>query len=110
MPSKHHEVHKLNNTLPNITIVASGSSLLDMLNQQSDSTTVTFVENTRPCLKQVQTSKPNGKDSSTDNGKLSTLFNTTGRERNSTGPLKQWLYQHKDHPCMYNQYRIVFLF
>ncbi|CAF1510806.1 unnamed protein product, partial [Didymodactylos carnosus] len=30
--------------------------------------------------------------------KLSTLFNTTGRERNSTGPLKQWLFEHQQHP------------
>lgn len=32
--------------------------------------------------------------------KLSTLFNTTGREKNSTGPLKQWLFEHQHHPCM----------
>lgn len=31
--------------------------------------------------------------------KLSTLFNTTGREKNSTGPLKQWLFEHQQHPC-----------
>ena len=32
--------------------------------------------------------------------KLSTLFNTTGREKNSTGPLKQWLFEHQHHPCL----------
>jgi hypothetical protein len=36
--------------------------------------------------------------------KLSTLFNTTGREKNSTGPLKQWLFEHQHHPCLYLSY------
>lgn len=35
--------------------------------------------------------------------KLSTLFNTTGREKNSTGPLKQWLFEHQQHPCSFSR-------
>jgi hypothetical protein len=62
-------------------IFPTGSSLIYMLHQQSYPTT--------------------HEDTSSHNkhSKLSTLFNTTGRERNSTGPLKQWLYEHRDHPC-----------
>jgi hypothetical protein len=41
----------------------------------------------------------NNKTNFLENDKLSTLFNATGRERNSTGPLKEWLYEHRDHPC-----------
>ncbi|CAF0815593.1 unnamed protein product [Didymodactylos carnosus] len=37
-------------------------------------------------------------NTSDNDDKLSTLFNTTGRERNSTGPLKQWLFEHQHHP------------
>ncbi|CAF4792440.1 unnamed protein product, partial [Rotaria magnacalcarata] len=47
--------------------------------------------------------KVNKPDLSTQNSnddKLSTLFNTTGREKNSTGPLKHWLFEHQHHPCL----------
>ena len=42
--------------------------------------------------------------------KLSTLFNTTGREKNSTGPLKQWLFEHHIiHVCSFTGHRHAFI-
>jgi hypothetical protein len=102
MSSESCEVPVSNNSLSLTTIASSGSSLIDMLNQQpyqttadDDPTLLMFRENTKPCFNQIPNSDSNVKD----NDNLSTLFNTTGRERNSTGPLKQWLYEHQDHPC-----------
>jgi len=74
-----------------------------MLNQQSylstgdddmlfdDTTPITFGENKKSNCKVNKNDLPN-------DDKLSTLFNTTGREKNSTGPLKQWLFEHQHHP------------
>ncbi|CAF1187252.1 unnamed protein product [Adineta steineri] len=104
-----------NNSLVDIVILTSGSSLTDMLNQQpcsttdsNNSTVVKFIKATKSYCQQTQNSKSNCKDNrilpakknddTMSEEKLSTLFKTTGRERNSTGPLKQWLYQNQDHP------------
>ncbi|CAF4620233.1 unnamed protein product [Rotaria sp. Silwood1] len=60
-----------------------------------DTTPVTFGENKK------SNCKMNKNDLSTQHSnddKLSTLFNTTGREKNSTGPLKQWLFEHQHNP------------
>ena len=79
-----------------------------------DSTPITFGENKKTNCKMVKTDLPvvssNGKHAcprrytthcelTVLDDKLSTLFNTTGREKNSTGPLKQWLFEHQHHPC-----------
>ncbi|CAF0929022.1 unnamed protein product [Rotaria sordida] len=60
-----------------------------------DTTPITFGENKKTNC------KVNKNDLSvqySNDDKLSTLFNTTGREKNSTGPLKQWLFEHQHHP------------
>ncbi len=99
-----------------------------MLNQQSylnagedemlfdDTTPITFGENKKSNCKMNKTDLPiqysNGikwhsflekKELNWNflDDKLSTLFNTTGREKNSTGPLKQWLFEHQHHPCLW---------
>jgi len=102
MSSECYEIPVSKNSLIHTIILSSGSSLIDMLNQQScqitsedDSTSITFIEDTKSNIKQTQNSESDDKN----NDKLSTLFNPTGRERNSTGPLKQWLYKHQDDPC-----------
>ncbi|CAF1176336.1 unnamed protein product [Rotaria sordida] len=102
MSSQSYERSKSNNSSMNVTIVASGSSLIDLLNQQTsqttskdDSTPTMLSENiSRRRTQQTRNSESNGRD----NERLSTLFNTTGRERNTTAPLKQWLYEHQHHP------------
>ncbi|CAF0980795.1 unnamed protein product [Adineta steineri] len=78
-----------------------------MLNQQSylsageddmlydDTTPITFGENKKSNCK---TNKNDLPIQYPNEDKLSTLFNTTGREKNSTGPLKQWLFEHQHHP------------
>ncbi|CAF1176155.1 unnamed protein product [Adineta ricciae] len=78
-----------------------------MLNQQSyistgedemlfdDTTPITFGENKKSNCKINKTDVP---VQYPNDDKLSTLFNTTGREKNSTGPLKQWLFEHQQHP------------
>jgi hypothetical protein len=96
MSSECYE-HPVSNNKPMSTIIFSpGSSLIDMLNQQSYSTTN---EDTNSHNKKLQNSELDQSNNFCEHDKLSTLFNTTGRERNSTGPLKQWLYEHQDHPC-----------
>jgi len=116
MSSECYEVPISNSSLINTIILSSGSSLMDMLNEGSCQTTgedhsasITFIEDTKSHIKQTRNSESNGKinqilSANNNNNileydKLSTLFNTTGRERNSTGPLKQWLYEHQNHPC-----------
>ncbi|CAF0855201.1 unnamed protein product [Adineta ricciae] len=86
-----------NNSLISIAIASAGSSLMDILSQQSCETTdqlntVTAVQYLNSPVVSIESMMD------TENSKLSTLFSTTGRERNSTGPLKQWLYEHQDHP------------
>ena len=93
MSSKQCVVPTSNDPLIIKVIIPSGSSLMDMLNQQSNQPTNQDNSTSNSELN----SKDN--DTGTENDKLSTLFNTTGRERNSTGPLKQWLYEHQDNPC-----------
>jgi hypothetical protein len=106
MSSACYELSISNKSLINTTILSSGSSLLDMLNQQScqitsedDSTSIIFIEDTKSNINQTQNSESDVKNNLLENDKLSKLFNPTGRERNSTGPLKQWLYKHQDDPC-----------
>ncbi|CAF0725955.1 unnamed protein product [Rotaria sp. Silwood1] len=101
MSSPSYEDSKLNNSLINKIIVPSGSSLIDLLNQQSSQTTTeddsipTMLSNkARQRIEQIQNSESNGRE----NERLSSLFNTTGRERNTTTPLKKWLYEHQDNP------------
>ena len=72
MSSECNELTVTSNVTIDDSIVPSDSSLIDLLNEQK---------------------------TNFEYDKSSTLFNTTGRERNSTGPLKQWLYEHRDHPC-----------
>ena len=87
-----------NKSLISIGIASAGSSLMDILNQESCEmadqlnmlTAVQFLNSPIVSVEPMM---------DTENNKLSTLFSTTGRERNSTGPLKQWLYEHQDHPC-----------
>jgi hypothetical protein len=110
MSADCYEVPNSNNSSINIIILSSGSSLIDILNQQScpstdkvNSTPMTLMEDTKSHSRQTQDSESNNKIHESSNfqedDKLSTLFNPTGRERNSTGPLKEWLYKHQDHPC-----------
>lgn len=65
----------------------------DMLHD--DATPVTFGENKKSNCKIIKSEQP---VPISNDDKLSTLFNTTGREKNSTGPLKQWLFEHQQHP------------
>ncbi|CAF2637130.1 unnamed protein product [Rotaria sp. Silwood2] len=77
--------------LPQQTFASTGDD--EML--FDDTTPITFGENKK------SNCKVNKNDLSTqysNDDKLSTLFNTTGREKNSTGPLKQWLFEHQHHP------------
>ncbi|CAF4306356.1 unnamed protein product [Rotaria socialis] len=60
-----------------------------------DTTPVTFGENKKSNCKG---NKPDLSTQNSNDDKLSTLFNTTGREKNSTGPLKHWLFEHQHHP------------
>ncbi|CAF1061141.1 unnamed protein product [Adineta steineri] len=60
-----------------------------------DTTPITFGENKKSNCK---TNKNDVPIQYPNEDKLSTLFNTTGREKNSTGPLKQWLFEHQHHP------------
>ncbi|CAF2719642.1 unnamed protein product [Rotaria sp. Silwood2] len=90
-----------NNSLMNTAIIESSSSLIDLLNQQSPETTsesdpipIMLSETTKQRIQQIRNPESNGRD----NEKLSSLFNITGRERNTTTPLKEWLYEHQDHP------------
>jgi hypothetical protein len=96
MSSECYEVSVSTNAPISTIIFSTGSSLIDMLNQQSYPT---INEDTNLHNKQVQNSRLDQSNNICEHDKLSTLFNTTGRERNSTGPLKQWLYEHQDHPC-----------
>jgi hypothetical protein len=68
MSSKCAELPISNNSLINPIILSSGSSLLDILNQQShqttdedDSTSIIFIEEIKPHIKQTQNSESNGK-------------------------------------------------
>jgi hypothetical protein len=97
--------------------ILNNSSIIDLLNQQSydisgedETTSIAFSENKKSCLQHYENSESNGKETQIlfvkkndlcllEHDELSTLFNTTGRERNSTGPLKQWLFEHQYHPC-----------
>ncbi len=85
MSSESYEFRIPTNASLDTVIFTSGSSLIDMLNKQ---TPQSHNEDTK-----------SSQNKQIENDQLSTLFNTTGRERNSTGPLKQWLYEHQDHPC-----------
>ncbi|UJR25739.1 hypothetical protein I4U23_007089 [Adineta vaga] len=115
MLSEYSDLSTSNNSFINISVLSSGSSLIDMLNQQScemtdqnDLTGIKILRKTDSIGKETKCTESSSNDNRVtstmetdnvkENCKLSTLFNTTGRERNSTGPLKQWLYEHQNHP------------